>query len=156
MRGVLTRGLAIWRGSQQLRFIMIGAYNTAFGYAMFALLFLVAGSRINYLLILIAAHFLSVGNAFFWHRRVTFRSSSHWPTEFVRFNVSYLGTLAFSLMALRIFVGGLKYNPLVAAAVVTISTVLLSYTLHQRFSFRRVSRRISHRRNARSDHGKGL
>jgi putative flippase GtrA len=151
MRGVLTRGLAIWRDSQRLRFIMIGAYNTAFGYATFAVLFLIAGNHINYLLILVAAHFLSVGNAFLGHRHVTFRSSSHWPAEFVRFNVSYLGTLAFSLVALRILVGGLKYNPLVAAAVVTVSTVLLSYTLHQRFSFRRIGGGITDSRNDRGD-----
>jgi putative flippase GtrA len=143
--------LAIWRDSQRLRFIMIGAYNTAFGYAVFATLFLIAGNHINYLLILVAAHFLSVANAFLGHRRVTFRSSSRWPDEFVRFNVSYLATLVFSLVGLRILVGGLKYNPLVAGAVVTVSTVLLSYTLHQRFSFRRIGNGITGSRNDRGD-----
>ena len=131
----MNRGLLIWRDSQGLRFIVIGAFNTVFGYAVFATLFLIAGRRVNYLLILVAAHFLSVANAFLWHRRVTFRSSSHWPAEFVRFNVSYLGTLAFGLVALRILVGGLGYDPLIAGAFVTVSTVLVSYVLHRRFSF---------------------
>jgi putative flippase GtrA len=151
MNNVLTRVVAAWRNSQRIRFIAIGAYNTAFGYACFAILYLAVGHRINYLLILVAAHFLSVCNAFLWHRCVTFRSSAYWPAEFARFNVSYLGALVFGLMALRVLVGGLKFDPLAAAAVVTALTVALSYVLHQRFSFRILGEMSSDRRNGRGN-----
>lgn len=135
MRSVAAKAMVVWSGNQQLRFVVVGVCNTAFGYACFAIIFLAAGNHLHYLLIQLIAHFLSVCNAFVWHRRVTFRSTSSWPKEFVRFNVSYLGALAFGLVAMPALVGGIGLDPLIAAAIVMIATVGLSYGLHKFFSF---------------------
>lgn len=127
---------ASWQRREQLRFVVVGVANTAIGYGCFALLYLLLGSHVHYLVLQLIAHFASVGNSFFWHRRVTFRSGAPWPAEFFRFNLSYLGALVFSLIALPLLVRGCGLNPLWAAAIVTASGVLLSYVLHSRYSFR--------------------
>jgi putative flippase GtrA len=90
---------------------------------------------VHYLVLQVIAHFLSVTNAFFWHRRVTFRSEARWPAQFLRFNLSYVGSLAFGLLALPLLVRGLGLNPLLAGAIVTAVAVVMSYVLHRRFSF---------------------
>jgi putative flippase GtrA len=135
MKNVAAKAMAVWGRNRQLRFIVVGVSNTVFGYACFATIFLAVGGRVHYLLIQLIAHLLSVCNAFVWHRRVTFRSESPWPKQFVRFNLSYLGALAFGLVAMPALVAGFGLHPLLAAAIVTIATVGLSYALHNSFSF---------------------
>jgi putative flippase GtrA len=127
--------MALWGRDQRLRFFVVGIYNTAFGYACFAILFIAVGKYLHYLLIQLIAHFVSVCNAFVWHRRVTFRSVSPWPKEFVRFNISYVGVLVFGLATMPILVAGFGLNPLIAAAIVTIAAVGVSFALHKYFSF---------------------
>jgi putative flippase GtrA len=134
---IVTRLSAAWSRNLRLRFVAVGVYNTVFGYACFASLFLAVGRYLHYIVLQVIAHFVSVASAFVWHRRVTFRSSAAWPAEFLRFNASYLGTLAFGVVALPALVDGLGWHPLVAAAVVTVATVVLSYALHTNYSFRR-------------------
>jgi putative flippase GtrA len=135
MARLTAKAIAVWSSNQRLRFLVVGAYNTAFGYACFAAIFLAVGSHLHYLLIQLIAHLLSVCNAFVWHRRVTFRSQASWPKQFLRFNLSYLGALAFGLAAMPALVGGFGLNPLLAAGIVMIVTVGVSYLLHRSFSF---------------------
>ncbi|HTP39599.1 MAG TPA: GtrA family protein [Steroidobacteraceae bacterium] len=132
----LARARLWWQGSQRLRFLVVGAWNTLFGYGCFALLYLLFGRHVHYMVLQVIAHFLSVTNAFIWHRHVTFRSRATWPLEFARFNASYLGTLALGLVTLPLLVRGLAISPLLGAALVTVLTVATSYALHRRFSFR--------------------
>ena len=125
-----------WIRSERLRFIAVGVLNTAFGYGCFAALFLGLGSRLPLYAIQLLAHAVSVCNAFLWHRRVTFRSTSTWWPQFVRFNVSYLGALAFGLVTLPLLVKGLHIPALIGAAIITVLTAVVSYLLHRYFSFR--------------------
>ena len=140
MRRIVQGALGAWRGDLRLRFLAVGVYNTVFGYGCYALLYLLASPRLHYLWIQLIAHFLSVANAFVAHRRVTFRSSAPWPTEFLRFNLSYLGALGGGMLAQWALVGGLGLHPLLGAALVTMLTVALSFGLHRRYSFGGVAR----------------
>lgn len=130
------RAAAGWRSSEKLRFLVVGAYNTAFGYATFAVLYWLFGSRIHYLVLLIVSHIVSVTNAFVAHRRVTFASDGSVLTQYVRFNVSYLGLLLLSLVLMPLAVERLGLHPLVASALVLAITVCTSYFVHSHFSFR--------------------
>ncbi len=137
VNAAVSQGLArLWKNSQRLRFVVVGVWNTLFGYAVYALLLHLFADRIHYLVLLCIAHFLAVANAFCWHRSVTFQSSAHWPWQFVRFNVSYLGALAFSVVVLPLLVTRLRISPLVGGAQVMVLSVTLSYIVHKRFSFK--------------------
>jgi putative flippase GtrA len=125
-----------WNSSSQLRFVAIGAANTFFGYGSFAALYLLAGRWIHYLIISVIAHFLAVANAFYWHRRVTFRSDEQYLPAFFRFNLGYVGFLAFGLVTMPALVEGLGFHPLVASVCIMLVTVVASYFLHRNFSFR--------------------
>jgi len=127
----------LWKNSERVRFVVVGIWNTAFGYGAYALLLHLMEPRIHYLVLLCVAHFLAVTNAFCWHRALTFQSSNRWPLEFLRFNVSYLGSLGVSVIFLPLVVTHLQVTPLIGGALVMILSVTLSYILHKRFSFRR-------------------
>lgn len=126
---------AIWQ-NERFRFLLVGAFNTAFGYVTFALLYLLLGNRLHYLLIGVLAHAIATLVAFTGQRRLVFRSRRPWLSEFWRFNVSLLTVLLFGLASLFVLVTLLSLHPLLGQAIVTPLSVLLSYFTHRHYSFR--------------------
>jgi len=125
-----------WRLHQTLRFLIVGGYNTAFGYLAFAVLYLAFGHRIHYLVVGLMAHAVAVVNAFVVYRAFVFRSARKWFPEFLRFNLSQLATLGFGMAGLYLLVNFGRMNPLLAQAVVVSASVVLSYALHRFYTFR--------------------
>lgn len=133
---LIGRIAAVWRGNRQIRFLVIGAYNTAFGYGTFFVLYAALGGRLHYLTLSTIAHFIAVTNSYVMQRFVVFRSTGTWPLEFLRFNLSHLATLGLGLVALHVLVEYAGLSPLLAQGIVLLMIVIASYMLHSLFSFR--------------------
>jgi putative flippase GtrA len=129
-------GAVIW-DSERFRFLAVGAYNTLFGYVAFVLLYTWLHERMHYLVIAVIAHVIAVINAFFAHRILVFRARGNLLPDFVRFNVTTLGSTAIGLagLALLVDLGGI--HPLLAQGMVMAVTVIITYVAHKRFTFRR-------------------
>ena len=125
-----------WRLPQKYRFLLAGGYNTVFGYLVFSGLYLLVGQQVHYLIVAVLAHGIAVISAFIVHRVLVFRSSEPWLGSFLRFNASQLATLGFGIIGLYALITYGRLRPLVAQAIVTTASVLLTYLLHSRFSFR--------------------
>jgi putative flippase GtrA len=121
--------------SEKVRFILVGGYNTLFGYGLFAGLILLAGSKIHYLIILLLAHLIGVTNAYYTHGLLVFRDAERSIRSYLRFHSVYLASLGFSLVALPILVEIVHLGPILAQGVVIVITVIMSYILHKHFSF---------------------
>lgn len=122
--------------NDKIRYLIIGGYNTVVGYCVFAALWLLWGQQIHYIGVLVLSHVISVTNAFFAYRILVFRKKGDAWSDFGRFNMVYLGAFIFNLIALPILIEGAGLHPLVAQALLVIVTVVASYVLHRRFSFR--------------------
>lgn len=122
--------------NEKVRYILIGAFNTFFGYSVFAGLWLLWGQSLHYIVLLSISHVIAVTNAFFGYRVWVFRKKGGMFSDFIRFNLVYLGTFIFNILALPALVEGMNFHPLLAQALVIVVTVLASYVLHRRFSFR--------------------
>lgn len=120
-----------------VRFLIVGGFNTVFGYACFVALQQTLGARIHYLVVLLIAHVISVLLAFVLYRMVVFRVSGRILGDLWRFWSVYLAALAINLVALPLLVelGGLPV--LLAQAMVLVVTVGMSFFAHGRFSFYR-------------------
>ena len=129
------RFLERWHRHEKLRFLVIGGWNTLFGYLTFVILYALWHERLHYLVIAVLAHAIAVVNAFTAHRLLTFRRRGPWLAEFVRFNVTLLVMLGIGLVGLWSLVSIIGMNPLVAQALMTIATVIVSYFAHLGFSF---------------------
>lgn len=125
----------MWR-NEKVRYILAGGYNTFFGYGVFAILWLLWGQSLHYVILLSISHVIAVTNAFFCYRIWVFRKKGGMLGDFFRFNLVYLGTFAFNLLALPTLVEGMSFHPLFAQALVVFVTVVASYLLHRRFSFK--------------------
>jgi putative flippase GtrA len=122
--------------SRQVRFVAVGIWNTIFAYGEWALLQLVLGDRLHYLVILILAWPIAVLNAYICQRRLVFRSTGPIRTEILRFAMVYVATLAAGLVLLPILIQVLSFNIYVVQAGFTIAVVVVSYLAHRSFSFR--------------------
>jgi putative flippase GtrA len=126
-----------WNEDDRIRFVVVGGFNTAFGYATFALLFLALQRWLHYVAVAFLAQAIAVAVAFFMQRTLVFRKSGSWGIDLLRFTVSVTGIFLMNLGLLSLFVelGGLP--PLVAQAIVVVLTVVATYFAHRFFSFRK-------------------
>lgn len=129
----------LWQRSRHLRYLAIGAWNTLAGYAIFAGLYLALSSYLGYMIIAAISHLLAVTQSFATQRWIVFRSSGHWLGEYFRFHIAHLGSLALGLALLPLLVEGFHMTPLIAQAIVTALIVVVSYFVHQHFTFRKAT-----------------
>lgn len=122
--------------NEKIRYLFIGAVNTFVGYGIFALLWVLYGHYFHYVIILSFSHIISVTNAFFGYRIFVFRKRGPIWGDFFRFNLVYLGTFVFNILTLPVLIELLKFHTLIAQALIVILTVVTSYLLHRRFSFK--------------------
>lgn len=126
-----------WQAHQQLRYLLIGALNTAVGYAIFATLYLLLQHSFNYMAIALMTHIIAATQSFITQRIFVFRSRGNSLAEYLRFHAAHLVTLVLGLTLLSAVVEVFGISPLVAQAITTVITVLANYFIHQHFTFRR-------------------
>jgi putative flippase GtrA len=123
--------------AEHVWFVVVGAYNTVFGFAVFAGVHLLFPD-LHYLIVLLIAHVLSVLNAFVAYRRLVFKVRGNVLVDLLRFWTVYLVALGVNAAALPLLVDGLGMDVLIAQALVVFVTAMMSYVGHRYFSFRRV------------------
>ena len=133
------------RSSIQLkaRFVMVGIWNTIFGYMVFFILDtffedIFTKRYFAYMSAMILGQIVATINAFVLHKYVTFKSEVKGKgiiPEFFRFCMTYVFTFSLSLILLPFLVEVIGFHPRIGAAVIIIITTIVSYFGHSRFSF---------------------
>jgi putative flippase GtrA len=123
------------RRREQLLYLMVGGWNTLFGYAIWALMEYLLHDYLHYLVILVLSWPIAVLNAYVCYRHFVFRSTGTIWKELPRFSLVYVATLAAGLLALPFLLHTLPYNIYVIQAGYTAVVVVLSYLSHKYFSF---------------------
>jgi len=123
--------------TQGLRFLIVGAFNTAFGFLLFALMLRFAGDQVHYLVVLVFAMIIAVLVAFAAYRTFVFRVRGNVLRDLGRFSLVYIGVRAANAIALPLLVEVAGLPILSAQAIVVVCTVIASFLLHRSFSFRR-------------------
>lgn len=123
--------------NQQVAYLLVGGINTAVGLGFFALAHWLLGGTIGYMGSLVLAYAFAILVAFELHRRFVFRVKGHRARDLARFAGVQSTSLVINaaLLPLLIEVAGL--GPLLAQAIATALTVVLSYFAHKHFSFAR-------------------
>jgi putative flippase GtrA len=118
------------RYRQPILFILVGMLNTAVGYGLFAILFLLTQSH---RIALVIATILSVLFNFFSTGRIVFGNRS--GSALVPFILGYAVTLGVNFVLLELLVHA-GVNPLVAQAVCLPVVVVLGYLINSRIVFK--------------------
>ena len=135
-------GLSV-RGAQQLAarrelilFFVVGVWNTAFAFGVWAFLQLLLQDRLNHAAILVLAWPAAVLNAYICHRTLVFRSTESIRRELPRFALVYVVTLVANILLLPTLLNVLPFNIFAIQAGYTVVVVIASYLAHRFVSFR--------------------
>jgi putative flippase GtrA len=130
---------------QFVRYIVVGGFNTVFGYGLFALLtwsFRGLGAY-NYMYAAVLANVIAISVAFLGYKWFVFRTRGNYLIEWIRCFGVYGSSALIGLAGLPILVPILRHvlhrpeqAPYIAGALLMIVTVLFSFFGHKNFSFR--------------------
>ena len=120
---------------QKIRFLLVGGFNTAAAYAIFAACFVLSGER--YLMSLIIQYALSINISILTMRYYAFRSKGPFLSEYAKAAGVYVYLLLFNMLWLHIFIDTLEMNAFVSQALYLIISTLMTYVMHKYFSFRK-------------------
>ena len=127
-----------FRRREQLLYLVVGAWNTFFGYAVWATMQYLLGDTLNYLVIVAIAWAIAVLNAYIGYRFVVFRSHGPVLSELPRFSLVYFFTLVANLALLPLALRVLPFSIYVDQALVLGVVIVGSYLGHKYYSFGRV------------------
>ena len=135
--------LSLIKSKTEIRFLLVGIWNTLFGYLVFLLfLFLLEKILINerqiYSLSIAFSHLISVINSFIFHKVVTFVSKQKGLEivyEFRRFFNSYIITFLLNLSLISIQVELLSLNPRIAGAISLPIVTVVTFFLLSKYAF---------------------
>jgi putative flippase GtrA len=130
---------------QFLRYLVVGVWNTLFGYAVYAALTAVLTPLIpySYMVASLLSSFVNITVAFLGYKWFVFKTKGNYLREWARCVAVYSGAIAIGLILLPILVGIIRHAtryqreaPYIAGAVLTGVSVVFSFVGHRRFSFR--------------------
>jgi len=134
---------------QFLRYLLVGGWNTVFGYACFFLINRWLSTVITvypYIVAGLASSLINITVAFLGYKWFVFRTKGNYLREWLRTLTIYGGSILISTLALAPLVGLIRHTtqyqtqaPYIAGAVVTGFTVIASFFGHRHFSFRKAS-----------------
>ena len=132
-------GMPAVAADQRLLFLVAGAFNTAFAFAIFSLLELTVGKVTGYLVVLLVAHVLGVIEAFCVYRWAVFKVRGNVLKDLARFESVYLAALGVNAALLPLCVEIGRMPVIVAQGAIVVVTSLISFFGHRHFSFRRTA-----------------
>lgn len=129
---------------ERVAFLLVGGFNTAFAFLLFAGLAATAGRALDAaglpvlgsLVPLAGSYAVAVLVAFALYRRLVFRVRGHVLRDLARFVSVYAVSITLNAVSLPLLVA-LGVPRLVAQALIVVVITLISYVGHRWFSFRR-------------------
>jgi len=121
--------------NKKIRYILVGGFNTAFGYIVFYSNYIVLSKYINYILIVLLSHLISAIVAFILYRHFVFKNHNSIISSFLKFNLSLTSQLILNL-GITIFLVELAHIRVeMAQFIAVILSAIFGYFAHKNFSF---------------------
>ena len=130
---------------QFARYLVVGLWNTAFGYATFAFFTALLDKVVpqSYMLASVLSSCINISVSFLGYKWFVFKTKSNYLREWIRCVGVYGSNILFGLALLPIMVFVLRHHfglqrqaPYVAGALLTGITVIVSFFGHKHFSFK--------------------
>lgn len=123
------------RHGQKLRYLIVGGWNTLFGYGCFVVLQALLGHRVNYLFVLALSYVISITNSYLGYKFIVFRTKGNYLREYLRTYLVYSVTFLVNAAVLAALVEWVHLSPIIGQAIATTVTVVMGYVAHHNFTF---------------------
>lgn len=120
---------------EKINYLLVGGWNTVFGYGVFVSLYYLFAAKVHYLVIWLISNILAITNAYIGYKAFVFKTRGNYLLEYLRVYVVYGGSMALNLIYLPFCVEILKITPPVAQAGWIAVNFVFSYLGHKHFSF---------------------
>ena len=120
---------------EKVRYLIVGGWNTVFGFMAFVGLYYFLGEIFHYISILTISYVASISNAYVFYKIFVFKTKGNYLKEYLRFYLVYGLVYAMNILLLPLFVEILKINIIIAQGIILFFTVVISYTGHKYYSF---------------------
>jgi putative flippase GtrA len=127
------------------RYLLVGTWNTLFGYGTFALFTAVLNPFVphSYILASLLSSLLNITVAYLGYKWFVFKTKGNYLREWMRCVAVYGSGIIVGLIALPVLVFLIRHNtrffaqaPYIAGAFLTVVVVFFSFFGHKKFSFR--------------------
>jgi len=127
------------------RYLLVGLWNTLFGYGTFALLTALLTPIVpySYIWASLLSSLLNITVAYLGYKWFVFKTKGNYLREWLRCVAVYGSGILLTLMALPVLVFVIRRNthfvsqaPYIAGAILTVVVVVYSFIGHKKFSFR--------------------
>ncbi len=122
---------------KELRYLMVGMLNTVVGYGLGVGSYMVGHPYFSLVGIGVISNVLAITFSFMTYKCLVFETQGQWLREYVRAYLVYGSTALFGIVLLWLLVGQLALSIWLAQGVIIVTTILISYLGHSRFTFRR-------------------
>ena len=121
---------------QQIRFLIIGGYNTLIGYLIFVITLFILGNK-HYQTALFISYILSSLNSYLSQKFLVFQTKGCYIKEYLRASTVWFLGYIINAFILYFLIGKYKIYPYFAQIICLITVTLLTYILLKYYSFRR-------------------
>ena len=122
---------------KKIQYLAVGAVNTVIGYVIGVAVYKFFFNDLNIFLIGLISNIICISISFFTYKVFVFKTKGRWIVEYIKSYFVYGGVAIVGIVFLWIFVDKININIWIAQALVILSTVLVSYIGHSRFTFHR-------------------
>jgi len=122
--------------SRSARYLMAGAWNTAFGYSIGIALYLLLAEHLHVILIGVICNLISITMSFTIYKLFVFQTHGNWLYEYARSYLVYGFMAVLSIFLLWVFIDFGQMNIWIAQALTMVLTVVISYLGHKTFTFK--------------------
>ena len=123
--------------NEKLRYLLVGAANTVFGYLLTVCLYYSLTNKIHTLAILILAHVLAISFSFVTNKMLVFKTENQWLEEYLKYFVVYGNVAVVAIFLTWILTDYTDIPFWICQALVLSFTVLFTYSAHKRYTFKR-------------------
>ena len=119
-------------------YLIVGAWNTLFQYAVFAVCWYFLSPHLQPDLVLLIAYLIASVNGFLGFRYIVFKPASHPLVEYLKFQLVYLPLLALNMVVLPLLLRHTQLSAYVIQALFAGFTIVAAYFGNKYSTFRRV------------------
>jgi len=128
--------LAPWR-REEIRYLVVGGFNTVVGLALYAGFHALLGRQLGYLLVLVPAYAVGIVVSFITQRYLVFGARGQVVQQFLRFTSVQLSGLGLNALVLALIHVTTSIPAVPAQAISLFFVAVATYFSHKFFSFRR-------------------
>ena len=118
------------------RYLLVGVFNTVFGYALSLLVYHFLQNDLSIVVIGIMINVISITVAFLGYKLFVFESSGNWLHEYLRCYVTYGFSAVLGIALIWLFVEQWGWIFWFSQGLIIILSSVISYFMHRHFTFR--------------------